>query len=61
VLAQAVRRILQAGSQWLTPVILASQEAELRKIAVGSQTWANTRPYLEKTQHKKGMVEWLKG
>jgi hypothetical protein len=26
-----------ARYQWLTPVILATQEAELRKIAVGSQ------------------------
>jgi hypothetical protein len=26
-----------AGRQWLTPVILATQEAEIRRIAVGSQ------------------------
>jgi hypothetical protein len=29
---------ITAGRRWLTPVILASQEAEIRKIAVGSQT-----------------------
>jgi hypothetical protein len=26
-----------AGHQWLTPVILATQEAEIRRIVVGSQ------------------------
>jgi hypothetical protein len=26
-----------AGSRWLTPVILATQEAEIRRIAVRSQ------------------------
>jgi hypothetical protein len=26
-----------AGCQWLTPVILATQEAEIRRITVGSQ------------------------
>jgi hypothetical protein len=29
--------ILQAGSWWLTPVILATEEAETRRITVGSQ------------------------
>jgi hypothetical protein len=33
------------------PVILATQEAEKRGIV---------RPYLEKTLHKNGLVEWLK-
>jgi hypothetical protein len=28
---------LQAGHQWLTPVILATQEAAIRRIAVQSQ------------------------
>jgi hypothetical protein len=27
----------EAGCQWLIPVILATQEAEIRRIAVGSQ------------------------
>jgi hypothetical protein len=26
-----------AGHQWLMPIMLATQEAEIRKIAVGSQ------------------------
>jgi hypothetical protein len=30
-----------AGLQWLTPVILATQEAEIRRIVVGSQPKAN--------------------
>jgi hypothetical protein len=38
---------------WLTPVILATQEAEIRRIEFG-------RPYLENTHHTKGLVEWLK-
>jgi hypothetical protein len=46
---------------WLTPVILATQETEIRRITVQSQTQKQfTRPYLEKTHHKKGLVEWLK-
>jgi hypothetical protein len=28
---------LEVGHRWLTPVILATQEAEIRKIAVQSQ------------------------
>jgi hypothetical protein len=36
--------------QWLTPVILATQEAEIRKIKVRSQLGKYfTRSYLEKT------------
>jgi hypothetical protein len=43
-------------SWWLTPVILAIQEAEIRRITVQNQP----RPYLEKKKnHKKGLVEWL--
>jgi hypothetical protein len=36
------------------PVILATQEAEIRRIKVQSQ------PILKKTHHKKGLVEWIK-
>jgi hypothetical protein len=43
-------------------VILATQEAEIRRIMVQSQPRqiAPHRPYPEKTLHKKGLVEWLK-
>jgi hypothetical protein len=45
------------------PVIIATQEAEIRRIGVQSQPRQNSLqdPYLEKTQHTiKEMVEWLK-
>jgi hypothetical protein len=44
------------------PIILAAQEAEIRRIAVPSQPCANSfvRPYLDNTQNKKRLVEWLK-
>jgi hypothetical protein len=32
-----IKKHLRARSQWLTPVILATQEAEIRRIAVQSQ------------------------
>jgi hypothetical protein len=46
------------GCLWLTPIILATQEAEIRRIeaSLGKQV---KRPYLEKTHHRKGLVEWL--
>jgi hypothetical protein len=44
---------------WLTPIILASQEAVTRRIMVSSQP-RFIRPYLKHTQHKTGLLEWLK-
>jgi hypothetical protein len=32
----------QGQAPWLTPVILATQEAEIRRIMVQSQPWANS-------------------
>jgi hypothetical protein len=44
----------QPGHQWLTPIILAIQKAEIRKIAVQShQGRYFMRPYLEKSLPKK--------
>jgi hypothetical protein len=44
------------------PVILATQEAEIRKIVVGRQPGqiVHERPYLKKPFTKIGLVEWLK-
>jgi hypothetical protein len=45
---------LLAGCQWLTLVILATQEVEIRRIAVQSQLCEIG------TLHKIKLVEWLK-
>jgi hypothetical protein len=51
---------IQAGLQWLMPIVVSAQEAEITRIMVQSQPWANSsRPYLKKTHHKKGLVEWI--
>jgi hypothetical protein len=43
------------------PIILATQEAEIRKIAVGSQPGQIVLKTLSgKALQKKGLVEWLK-
>jgi hypothetical protein len=47
-----------SGHQWLTPVILATQEDRGWKPAQANSL--QERPYLKKTHHKKGLVEWLK-
>jgi hypothetical protein len=45
----------------ITPVILATQEAEVRRIEVRSQPGQIVLGTLSrKTHHKKGLVEWLK-
>jgi hypothetical protein len=43
------------------PIILATQEVEIRRIAIQSQPRQIVRETLsQKTHHKKGLVEWLK-
>jgi hypothetical protein len=44
------------------PEILATQEAETRRIVVWSQPWTNSsrNPILKNICHKKGLAEWLK-
>jgi hypothetical protein len=46
---------------WLTPVILATQEAEIRRIEIQSQLGQTVHETLfQKAHHKKALVEWLK-
>jgi hypothetical protein len=48
-------------SSVLTLVILATQEAEIRRIAAQSQPKANSlQDPISKNLHKKGLLEWLK-
>jgi hypothetical protein len=53
---------VQPGHQWLTPVILATQEAEIRRMAIRSQPGQILRKTLsgKKLITKKGLVEWFK-
>jgi hypothetical protein len=49
-----------SGRRWLTAVILAIQEAEIRSIEVRSQPGQIVCETLsQKTHHKKALVEWL--
>jgi hypothetical protein len=48
-----------AGRWWLTPVILATQEAVIRRISVPRQLRFE-RPFLENIQRKIELVEWFK-
>jgi hypothetical protein len=51
----------RAGLWWLTPVILARQEAEIRRIMVWSQPGKIVHKTLsqKKNFHQKGLVDWL--
>jgi hypothetical protein len=43
------------------PVILVTQEAEIRRIATRNSTSKLfARPYLENAQQEKGLKEWLR-
>jgi hypothetical protein len=50
-----VKNVMEARCWWLTPVILATQEADIRKIPVQSQPGqiVHATSYLKKTLHKK--------
>jgi hypothetical protein len=45
-----------ARHRWLTSIILATQEAEIKRMVVQSQP--NISPP-KKNHHKKGLVDWL--
>jgi hypothetical protein len=52
---------MDTGCRWVTPVILTTQEAEIKRIVVRSQSRQIAHETLSrKTLHKKGLVEWLK-
>jgi hypothetical protein len=52
---------MSRAHQWLTLVILATHEAEIRRIKFQTQPGQIVPEILpQKTQHKKGLVEWLK-
>jgi hypothetical protein len=53
--------VKSAGHQWLTPVIPATHEAEIRRTVVQSQLRQRVRETpSQKTLHRKGLAEWLK-
>jgi hypothetical protein len=57
-----IRNTFLAGHQWLMPIILATQEAKIRRISVQSHPGQLVRKTLsrKKTLHKNGLVEWLR-
>jgi hypothetical protein len=51
----------QTRHWWLMSVVLAIQEAEIRRMEVQSQPWANSlRPYLKNIHHKRGWQSGLR-
>jgi hypothetical protein len=45
--------------QWLMPVILATNEAEIRRITIRSQPWANSSQGPISKIPNTGLEEWL--
>jgi hypothetical protein len=61
IIIQVLINKFEAGHWRLTPVILATQEAEIRRIEVRRQPWANSsRDPITKIPNTKKVVEWLK-
>jgi hypothetical protein len=60
-LADSPKGCILAGFQWLTPIILAIREVEIRRITVQSQSRQIVCETLSrKNPSQKGLVEWLK-
>jgi hypothetical protein len=56
-----IQEVWEAGCWWLTPAILATREAEIRKIMVQSQPRQIVHKTLsQKNRTQKGLAEWLK-
>jgi hypothetical protein len=58
----SLKNCIHAKHWWLMPIILAIQEAEIRRIAVQSRPRETVHEILSQkylAQKKKGLVEWL--
>jgi hypothetical protein len=58
-----IRISFGAGHPWLTPIILATHSGGRDQEDCGlkpAQANSSPDPCLQKTHHKKGLVEWLK-
>jgi hypothetical protein len=56
-----IKKCRISGCRWFTPVILTTQEAEIRQFEVRSQSQANSssEPITQKPMTLKGLVEWM--
>jgi hypothetical protein len=60
-LKRLVEKYKNARHWWFMPIILATQEAEMRRIRFeASMGNSSARPCLQKPFTKIGLVEWLK-
>jgi hypothetical protein len=61
VLNSLIKKEYFVGCRWLMPIILVTQEAEIRRIKTSKSSQANSsRDPISKKQNKTGLEEWLK-